>query len=94
MNTIFDIIHENIDMIDQNMLVVWIVSNELDEENIALLEDTKIRVFIFCAVKTLLLDDNKRHFIGPQIFQQSLILNIVDIVVVSDLGILIIPLLK
>ena len=69
MDTIFDIIHENVNVIDQNMLVVRIISDEFYKEYVTFLEDMKIGVSIICAFKTLLLDDNKRYFIGPQIFQ-------------------------
>ena len=67
MDSILDIIHENVDIFYQNMLVITIVSHELDQEYIALLENSEIRVWIFCAIKALLLDNDERDFIRSKV---------------------------
>ena len=41
-DTIFNILHKNVNIFDQDVLVIWIVSNELNEEDVALFEDSKI----------------------------------------------------
>ena len=67
MDSILDIIHENVDIFYQNMLVITIVSHELDQEYIALLENSEIRVWILCAIKALLLDNDERDFIRSKV---------------------------
>lgn len=91
MDSILDIFKEFVNLLKQDKLVFAVVSDELDEENVGLLEHTEICARALSLIQILLSHDDHGDLVGLQVPEQPLVLLIGLLLISNDLGVVVLP---
>ena len=91
MDSILNIFKELVNLLKKDKLVFSVISDELDEENVGLLEHTEIGARALSLIQILLSHDDHGDLVGLQIPEEPLVLLISLLLISNDLGVVVFP---
>jgi hypothetical protein len=91
MDSILNIFKEFINLFKEDKLVFSVISDELNEENVCLLEDTEIGTRALSLIQILLSYDDHGDLMGLQVSEKPLFLLIGFFLICDDLGVIVLP---
>ena len=91
MDSILNIFKEFVNLLKEDKLVFSIISDELNEENVGLLEDTEIGTRALSLIQILLSHDDHGDLVGLQVSEKPLVLLIGFLLISDDLGVIVLP---